>query len=351
MALSKENYRAYIFIEAKRGKKPSEIFSQLQETGLDIPSKTTVFEWCKRFSEGRDSFNDDERVGRPSASITSANIDAVRELVSNQPRSSLRALADLTGLSKDSVQRILTKELHLRKVCSTWIPHHLSEANKRDRMTCARNILKLFESFPLEHLQKFWATQDESWFCFDTALTKQQNKAWMHPTQGKLTVVRQKLTSKKVLLLVAFTADKKISIEYAEPGDTVTASRYVEFVRSTGDRWRHVRHGAAKLCELMWQHDNARPHTARETVSFFERRNVQLIKQSPYSPDLNFCDRWVFKVLKKAFRGIKFQNGAEVQAHAVQVLRDIPEDKYLSEMKFLREHCSRILACNGDYVV
>ena len=351
MALSKENYRAYIFIEAKRGKKPTEIFTQLQETGLDIPSKTTVFEWFKRFSEGRDSFKDDERAGRPSASITPANIDLVREHVSNQPRTSLRTLADLTGLSKDSVKRILTTELHLRKVCSTWIPHRLSEANRRDRVTCARDILKLFDSFPLEHLQRFWATEDESWFCFDTALTKQQNKAWLHPTQKKLTVVRPKLTSQKVLLLVAFTADKKISIEYAEPGETVTASRYVEFVRSTGERWRHVRHGAAKLSQLKWQHDNARPHTARETLSFFERRNVELIKQSPYSPDLNFCDRWVFKVLKKAFRGIKFKNGAEVQAHAAQVLKDIPEDTYLHEMLSLREHCSSVLACNGDYVV
>ena len=351
MALSKENYRAYIFIETKRGRKPSEIFAQLLETGLDIPSKTTVFEWCKRFSEGRKSFHDDYRVGRPVAAVTPANIAVIQEVVCNEPRTSLRALADHTGLSKDTVRLILTKELHLRKVCSTWIPHLLSESNKQERMTCAENILKMFESFSVEHLQRFWVTQDESWFCFDTSLTKQQNKAWLHPSQEKLTVVRPKLTSKKVLLLVAFTADKKISIEHVESGETVNAARYVEFVRSTGERWRHVRRGAAKLCELLWQHDNARPHTARETVAFFQQRNVNLIRQSPYSPDFNFCDRWIFKVLKKAFRGMTFQNGEEVRGRAVQILRDLSEDKYLTEMNSLRDHCSRVLACNGEYVI
>ena len=131
MALSKENYRAYIFIETKRGRKPSEIFAQLLETGLDIPSKTTVFEWCKRFSEGRESFHDDDRVGRPVDAMTPTNIAVIQEVVCNEPRTSLRALADQTGLSKDTVRLILTKELHLRKVCSTWIPHLLSESNKQ----------------------------------------------------------------------------------------------------------------------------------------------------------------------------------------------------------------------------
>ena len=75
-------------------------------------------------------------------------------------------------------------------MCSTWIPHHLSEANKRERILCAQSIIALFENHSIDYLLHHWATEDESWFLYETALTKQQNQAWRHPTQPKLTVVR-----------------------------------------------------------------------------------------------------------------------------------------------------------------
>ena len=53
MDLSLEHYRAYVFLELQRNRKPSQIFAQLQVTGVvDIPSQSTVFLWCKRFKEG-----------------------------------------------------------------------------------------------------------------------------------------------------------------------------------------------------------------------------------------------------------------------------------------------------------
>jgi len=90
--------------------------------------------------------------------------------------------------------------------------------------------------------------------------------------------------TKKTLLLLAFTADQKISVDICSPGETVNSSeRYVEFVRSTGEKWWHVRRNPKKLTELLWQHDNARPHTSKETIEFFQHRGVTLIKQSPYT--------------------------------------------------------------------
>ncbi|QQP52570.1 Uncharacterized protein FKW44_004758 [Caligus rogercresseyi] len=47
-----------------------------------------------------------------------------------------------------------------------------------------------------------------------------------------------------------------------------------------------------KDCLLMW--DNALPHTATDTREFLTRRDVEPVKQSPYSPDLNLCDRFLF---------------------------------------------------------
>lgn len=351
MDLQKEHFRAYIYLEMLRGRKPCEIYKQLQDTNLDVPSQTTVFEWYKRFKEGRQSLVDDPRCGRPTTSSTAENVQIIKAIVDEEPRTSLRAVSESTGLSKDTVRQIFTNQLELRKMCSTWIPHHLSEANKRDRILCAQSIIALFENHSIDYLLHHWATEDESWFLYETALTKQQNQAWRHPTQPKLTVVRPKLTNKKTLLLLAFTGDQKISADICSPGETVNSERYVEFVRSTGEKWRHVRRHPKKLTELLWQHDNARPHTSKETMEFFHHRGVTLIKQSPYSPDMNQCDRWVFKHLKHSFRGQKFVDGDEVKGRAVQVLRGLPEEKFRQELLSLYEHCKLVVINHGNYVV
>ena len=44
-------------------------------------SRTLIFEWHKRFREGRESVKDDERSGRPSTSRTDDNIAAIDKMV------------------------------------------------------------------------------------------------------------------------------------------------------------------------------------------------------------------------------------------------------------------------------
>ena len=46
-------------------------------------SKTKVYEWYKRFQDGREDVEDDERPGRPSTSRTDENVEKVKEMVMN----------------------------------------------------------------------------------------------------------------------------------------------------------------------------------------------------------------------------------------------------------------------------
>ena len=73
--LSKENYRAYVHIEVKRGQRPSVIYQQLCDSSLnDIPSQATVFKWCKEHIEDtKTSRLHEPRSGHPSSSCTAAN--------------------------------------------------------------------------------------------------------------------------------------------------------------------------------------------------------------------------------------------------------------------------------------
>jgi transposase len=51
---------------AKLGKSASENLQMLRKAyGADAMKKSIVFEWHKRFKEGREDVKDDERTGRP----------------------------------------------------------------------------------------------------------------------------------------------------------------------------------------------------------------------------------------------------------------------------------------------
>jgi transposase len=351
MDFTQEHVRFYIYIEWKRGKSAKEIHQQLLESGeTNIPSYTTIWRWYAAFSEGSvTAMGDQPRSGRPKSATTTENVQLVSRLITEMPRLSTRELADDTGLSKDTVRRILTHELGLRKVCSTWVPRVLSQVNKENRVHCAQSIIHQLNSNSMDDCLRLWATENETWILFATRGTKEDNKAWLPKGAPKLQVPRSSLTNQKALLLIAFTGDGKFNVEGVPAGATITADVYTKFVHSTGEKWRTLRSSPTRLSELWWQHDNARPHTAATTMEFFQRRKIALISQSPYSPDLNQCDRWINKALKRHCRFLNFTCVDDVVLESLQFCRSITRDRFISELNLLRDHCQKVIDCNGGY--
>jgi hypothetical protein len=66
----------------KVGKSVTETFEMLKILfGEEAMCRTQMYEWWKRFKEGRNSVDDDSRVGRPSTSKTDDNIAKVCEFI------------------------------------------------------------------------------------------------------------------------------------------------------------------------------------------------------------------------------------------------------------------------------
>jgi hypothetical protein len=76
-----------------------------------------VFEWFKRFKEGREEIGDDQRPGRPSTSKTDANIEKVGEIVQQNRRLKVRAVAGLINIDKETVRQILRNNFNMKKKC------------------------------------------------------------------------------------------------------------------------------------------------------------------------------------------------------------------------------------------
>jgi hypothetical protein len=80
----------------KLGKSATETYDMPKNFyGDECLSRTQVFEWFKRFKKGREEIGDDQRPGRPSTSKTDANIEKVGEIVRQNRRLNIRAVAEL----------------------------------------------------------------------------------------------------------------------------------------------------------------------------------------------------------------------------------------------------------------
>ena len=91
-------------------KSATETLNLLQEAFHENAlKKTAVFDWHKRFREGRRSLEDDHRTGRPQTAATEENVNVISVLIQDDPRITVRDVAAILGISIRSSDLIMTE--------------------------------------------------------------------------------------------------------------------------------------------------------------------------------------------------------------------------------------------------
>ena len=81
--------------------------------------------WRSR-TEGR-ALRTNRAKGRPSISRTENNVSRVKAVLDRDRRLNVRLNAEEVGLPKTDVHRIITEDLHMRKICAKLVPKNLSD--------------------------------------------------------------------------------------------------------------------------------------------------------------------------------------------------------------------------------
>jgi len=127
----------------KIGKPATETYQLLQQAyGEDEMDRTQVFDWFRRFKEGRSSVESEPRSGRQSTSRNEEIIAKVRTIVRNNRRLRVREIADDCGISVGSRDAILTEDLHMKRVCKKFVPRLLTDHQREQRQTIARDLFE-----------------------------------------------------------------------------------------------------------------------------------------------------------------------------------------------------------------
>ncbi|EGI63180.1 Mariner Mos1 transposase [Acromyrmex echinatior] len=116
--------RAVIKFNAKLGKSASETFRSMQQVyGSQCLDCIAVFEWHKRFLEGRETLEDDKKSGRPISVRTPEMIEKVRDFVANDRNASLKMMEEALNISRETIRTILHEDLGKTKFVRIILLH------------------------------------------------------------------------------------------------------------------------------------------------------------------------------------------------------------------------------------
>jgi len=155
----------------KIGKSASETLALLTVAcGEYDMKKSSVFEWHRRYKEGRDV--QDDPSGQPKTQRTDANVDRVRNLVRSDRRLGVRVIAEELNMNRETVRQIVKEDLGMRKIPTKMVPRILTHGQKKRQLHISSDVLRNAEMFDRV------ITGDETWsFQYDPE-TKRQNMQW-----------------------------------------------------------------------------------------------------------------------------------------------------------------------------
>ena len=169
--------------------------------GPSCVSYDTVRRWKKKFESGVESIKNAPKSGRPKSASRKEIVSKIKEIIEGDARFTVRDIARKVGISLSTVYLILKKHLKVRKISARWVPHLLTDEQKRQRVKKAK---KLFQMFPKYDKKQFASvvTGDESWVYYFEPIRKVSNKIWATKHSKRPIIAKRSLSTKKVLYTI-----------------------------------------------------------------------------------------------------------------------------------------------------
>ena len=344
--MKSENLRFYIQVRLKLGIAVNDIFKELKSALPDnAPSLLTVIRWFNKFRNGNENLEDKHRSGRPITETTPTNIDRIRKVIDNNPWSTYDDIEAETLLSRGTIQTIIHDHLKLKKITSRWVPHQLSEENRKERVRiCKENLAKFKENkWRLADV----VTGDQSWFYLRQVGKKQSNKSWVGEGEKPRTVVKRDRFEPKWMFTIFFRTTGVIHISYLKKGETVNNKSYINNCLKPLVKSLNEQRPICGTKNIKFHHDNARPHIHSDVINYINRQDMVIMDHPPYSPDLAPSDFWLFNNIKE--RLSNHTNIESLSSEITKIVTAIPQKEYLKTFEKWIERMDCCIKNKGDY--
>ncbi len=340
--------RICVWFSMKCGDPPAITLRKIQMCFKQLSySKATVCHWHKDFANGRTKVGDLFRGSNWSAR-TDANIQKCAAALGSSRRKTINQVRAEASLSYGTTLRILHRDLELTKCTAKFVPHQLTDRDKRLRLDFCKKLVAEHERDP--RCLDWLVTTDESWFYQYDPRFRYQNKEWLQKDEDRGQVVMCEMNVKKVMFVPFFDRRGLVHWEY--------------FVNQNINK--HVFHGIIQRAhqsvrrrrglevwrnreEYLLHMDNAPAHRSILVQGLLQQTHWNTMKHPPYSPDLSPADFFLFPYLKRRLQGVHYESIAALVISIEDELGQITSQQWTDCFDDWIRRSKRCIEFQGQY--
>jgi len=228
----------------------------------------------------------------------------------------------------------------------TWVPHELSESNKKQRIDICHSLLMRQQKKSF-----LWniVTGDEKWIYYEHPTPK---RAWVDRGTPSTSTPKRDVHAKKVMLSIWWDIKGVLYYELLEPSETITGDRYsrqlIKLAEEISKKRPYTGHGRRPVKLL---HDNAKPHVSKVVRGTLTTLGWEVLDHPAYSPDLAPSDYHLFRSMQNALQDVRFRNVAEIRKWVDDFIASKEEHFFAEGIHQLPEKWRKVLENNGEYFV
>lgn len=307
--------------------------------GEDSVSHSTIKYWFRRFNQGDFSLEDKERSGAPKKS----EFDDLQALLDENSCQTQEELADQLGITQQAVSIQLHAMGKIQKL-GKWLPHELSEANKKARIDICHSLL-----VKQQRKSFLWkiVTGDEKWIFYENPKRKH---SWVDKGKPSTSTPKRNIHSKKVMLCIWWDIKGVLYYELLKPNETINSERYRNQLLRLNEEIENKRpfsgHGRRPIKLL---HDNARPHVSKVVRDTLTSLGWDVLMHPAYSPDIAPSDFHLFRGMQNALQGVHLSSIEEMRKWVDEFIASKPQQFFFDGIHQLPEKWKKVLDNNGEY--
>lgn len=328
----------------KNGDTPKQILQKLQvEFGQHAPRKTCVYKWHAQAKLGVEGSS---KHGKPGRKHDEELLNKIAGMFEQESFASLGHIARTLNIPKSTVHRYVTKYLGRVYKKTKWIPHLLTEPQKKLRVKACIELVEI-----LQACQKLdWRniiTGDQSWFTYWSGY----DGAWLALEDNAPIFEESHIQVKKIMITVIWGVYGIYLIDVLPQGMSFNSEYFIKHIinkiaEKKQEIWNESDH------QKIWLHlDNCRVHNSKESLQKTEDAGFCRTPHPPYSPDIAPSDFFLFGYTKVKLKGHRFEEESDLVEEITDILNKISVEKRKEVFETWIKRCNHIIAQAGNYYI
>ena len=334
--------RNFIKDHHEMGESPEQIKEKLDiEFGKQAYSISSVYRIVALIKCGNTNASFEPRPGR---GIDEQLLKRISDIIEEMPCASVRYIAHMLKSNESTVFRYLTMYLHKKYVHTRWVPHLISEVQKKSRVQCSKELLNVLLSCKKTNWHNI-ITGDQSWFSFSYGV----NGAWLDDGENPPECECGGIYSAKIMVTVIWGVYDIYLIDFLPENESFNSEYFIQNILIPISSEK-TKIWSDSIRRKIWLHlDNSPIHNSKVSMEKTFELGFKRAPHPAFSPDISPTDFFLWGYVKDKLKGSRFNDADELLEAITEKIMEILKELRLNVFNHWIERCEYIISHKGSY--